>query len=178
MRVSNPPPLSSFRLYEAWPFHDDGRSTQSTTCIWCQNGFPSSSKVFVNFVFLLSSSTTTVIFCVFSLSDDSLKASHPNSPSQLVQNQQQPAQDPIVMPGFPVRTLQAHPPPPYSPSRYVYNELKNFAAIFQFSTIVPLSFSRVATVLSKMKCSDCSHGGPRRHVPIFSYHLFPFSNKF
>ncbi len=24
---------------------------------------------------------------------------------------------PVVMPGFPVRTLQAHPPPPYSPSR-------------------------------------------------------------
>ena len=24
----------------------------------------------------------------------------------------------VVMPGFPVRTLQHHPPPPYSPSRY------------------------------------------------------------
>ena len=23
----------------------------------------------------------------------------------------------VVMPGFPVRTLQHHPPPPYSPSR-------------------------------------------------------------
>jgi len=47
-----------------------------------------------------------------SLSDDSLKHSQPNSPSQ-----QQLGQDPIVMPGFPVRTLQTHPPPPYSPSR-------------------------------------------------------------
>ena len=48
------------RLYETWPFHyHDGRSTrQSTTCIWCQNGFPSSPKVFVNFVFLLSTLST------------------------------------------------------------------------------------------------------------------------
>ena len=30
---------------------------------------------------------------------------------------QQDPPDPVVMPGFPVRTLQAHPPPPYSPSR-------------------------------------------------------------
>jgi hypothetical protein len=25
--------------------------------------------------------------------------------------------EPVVMPGFPVRTLQSHPPPPYSPTR-------------------------------------------------------------
>ena len=34
----------------------------------------------------------------------------------------------VVMPGFPVRTLQHHPPPPYSPSRYVLrqtNDCKN-----------------------------------------------------
>ena len=55
-----------------------------------------------------------------SLSDDSLKPSHPSSPGGSGGGQYIPAQgqpDPIVMPGFPVRTLQAHPPPPYSPSR-------------------------------------------------------------
>jgi hypothetical protein len=25
--------------------------------------------------------------------------------------------EPVVMPGFPVRTMQSHPPPPYSPTR-------------------------------------------------------------
>ena len=55
-----------------------------------------------------------------SMSDDSLKPSHPSSPGGSGGGQYIPAQgqpDPIVMPGFPVRTLQAHPPPPYSPSR-------------------------------------------------------------
>ena len=68
------------------------------------------------------------MFIFSSMSDDSLGLEKPGSTSTTTggsssNNSGIPGGgggtnvDPVVMPGFPVRTLQGHPPPPYSPSR-------------------------------------------------------------
>jgi len=51
----------------------------------------------------------------FSLSEDSLGVE--KSGVNTAHLQHMSSAEPVVMPGFPVRTVQAHPPPPYSPSR-------------------------------------------------------------
>ena len=44
----------------------------------------------------------------------------------------------VVMPGFPVRTLQHHPPPPYSPSREKFVMGRKCRFLFSFTVFSTL----------------------------------------